>query len=292
MPRVEREVHLADGRTLRLAEDGDPRGRAVFFLHGTPNSRLLYDAAAEDARRRGIRLIGYDRPGYGGSTPNPGRSVADGARDVISIADDRGIDRFAVYGLSGGGPHALACGTLPPSRVVAIASLASPAPYGAEGLEWFRGEAEENVAEFSAALEGALPLERCLEPQREALLGASPEGVIRGFGSLLSPVEAQALAGELGAYFASSLQEGLRPGILGWRDDDLALVRPWGFELSRIRAPVQIWQGDQDRMVPFAHGEWLSSRVPKADIHFVRPEGHLTLFNKYPVVHEWLASHF
>jgi pimeloyl-ACP methyl ester carboxylesterase len=292
MVPVERDVCLENGRTLHVVDEGDPRGRPVFFLHGTPSSRLLYSGQAEDARRRGIRLIGYDRPGYGGSTPNPGRSVADGARDVASIADDLGLDRFAVYGLSGGGPHTLACGTLPGQRIVAIASLASPAPYPAERLDWFRGQGEGNIAEFSAALEGRLPLERFLEPQRETLLTASAEAMVAAFGSLLSPVDVEAFAGELGSYFVSNMREALRPGIQGWRDDDLAFVRPWGFELSQIGSPVQIWQGAQDRMVPFAHGEWLSAHVPRADIHLEPRVGHITLFDKYPVVHQWLASHF
>ncbi|MGA3021270.1 MAG: alpha/beta hydrolase [Thermoplasmata archaeon] len=145
MTPLQRDVHLADGRTLRVLEDGDPHGRPIFFLHGTPGSRLLYDRQVQDARRRGVRFVGYDRPGYGGSTPKPGRRVADGATDVISIADALGLDRFAVYGHSGGGPHALACGTLSPQRVVAVASVSSPAPYPAEDLDWFRGQEKENL---------------------------------------------------------------------------------------------------------------------------------------------------
>ena len=292
MSPSERDVHLADGRTLRVLEDGDPRGRPIFFLNGTPGSRLLYDKQVQDARRQGIRLIAYDRPGYGGSTPKPGRRVSDGATDVASIADALRLDRFAVYGISGGGPHTLACGTLPPHRTVAVASLAAPAPYPAEGLDWFQGQGKENVAEFSAALKGKAELEQFLEPQRAVLLSATPEEVSGWLGSLLSPVDSKALAGDLASHFVLDLREALRAGIMGWRDDDLAFVRPWGFELSDIKVPTQLWQGAQDRMVPFAHGEWLATRLPEADIHLEPEEGHISLFDRCHSVHEWLASHF
>lgn len=292
MTPSERDVHVADGRTLRILEEGEPRGRPVFYLHGTPGSRVLYKGQVQDALRRGIRLIGYDRPGYGGSTPRPGRKVADGATDVIAIADALGLDRFAVYGHSGGGPHALACGTLPPRRVVAVTSVSSPAPYTAEGLDWFEGQGKENVAEFSAAVKGEAELEQFLEPLREGLSSATPEGVVAALGSLLSPVDSRALTGELASFLALQLHEGLKEGMLGQRDDDLAFVRPWGFALSEIKVPTQIWQGAQDRMVPFAHGEWLAARLPQANIHLEPAEGHISLVGRYPAIHEWLDSHF
>jgi len=292
MPPSERDVRLADDRTLRVLEEGDPRGHPVFYLHGTPGSRVLYEKQVGDARRRGLRLIGYDRPGYGGAPPKPGRRVVDAASDVVSIADALGLDRFAVYGHSGGGPHALACGTLPPRRTVAIASLASVAPYPAEGLDWLRGQGEENVAEFSATLKGEAELERFLEAQRPGLLSATPEGLVAALGSLLSPIDARILTNELAPFFAAQAREGLREGVAGWRDDDLAFMRPWGFHPSQIRIPTQIWQGGEDRMVPFAHGEWLATRMPHAEVHLEPTEGHLTLVGRYPSVHAWLATHF
>jgi pimeloyl-ACP methyl ester carboxylesterase len=292
MTPLERDVRIADGRTLRVLEDGDPHGRPIFFLHGTPGSRLLYVNQVQDARRRGVRLIGYDRPGYGGSTSKPGRGVADGTADVVSIADALGLDRFAVYGHSGGGPHALACGTLPRQRTVAVASLASPAPYGAEGLDWFRGMGAENVDEFSAALKGEAELERFLEPVRVGFLSATPEGVVATLGSLLSPADSAALTGELASFLVLQFREGLKEGIPGQRDDDLAFVRPWGFELSEIKVPTQIWHGAEDRFVPFAHGEWLATHLPRADIRLRSDEGHISLVGRWPSVHAWLASHF
>src|ERR1700674_1036005 len=142
---MERVVQAADGRTLRLEDGGDPRGKPVLMHHGTPGAGLLYPAAEADARQLGIRLIGYDRPGYGGSSPQPGRTVADCAGDVRAICAALGIDRLAMWGISGGGPHVLACAALLPDLVTAAASLASPAPYGADGLDFFEGMGELNA---------------------------------------------------------------------------------------------------------------------------------------------------
>ncbi|MEO8291337.1 MAG: alpha/beta fold hydrolase, partial [Gaiellaceae bacterium] len=141
----------SDGRILCVVEEGDPGGPAILCHHGTPGSRLLWRGLVEDAGTRGIRLLGYDRPGYGGSDPHPGRRAADAAGDVAAIADGLGIERLAVHGGSGGGPHALACAALLPDRVVAAASLAGVAPFEAEGLDWLDGMGQDNLDEFAAA---------------------------------------------------------------------------------------------------------------------------------------------
>src|SRR5262249_35745471 len=123
-----RDVTTPDGRTLRVHEAGPADGPTVLVHQGTPMSGILYAAHAGNAEEHGIRLLACDRPGYGGSTPAPGRSVADVATDVRAVADQLGVGRFAVWGISGGGPHALACAALLPDRVVAVGSLASVAP--------------------------------------------------------------------------------------------------------------------------------------------------------------------
>ena len=142
---VQRTVHTRDGRTLAVEDRGDAAGRPVVVHMGTPNSRHLYDRNVRDAAERGLRLIGYDRPGYGESSPQPGRTVADCADDVRAICAELGIDRLATWGISGGGPHVLACAALLPDLVTAVASLASPAPYGAEGLDYFAGMGQDNI---------------------------------------------------------------------------------------------------------------------------------------------------
>jgi pimeloyl-ACP methyl ester carboxylesterase len=284
-------VQTPDGRDLRVQEAGDPDGTAVVTHNGTPMSRLLFRPCVEDAEARGIRLIGYDRPGYGGSTPHPGRSVADAAEDVALIADALGIDRLATWGISGGGPHALACAALLPQRVVAAASLASIAPYPAEGLDWFAGMGEMNITEFGLALEGRASLEPVLREELEGILAAGPEGLAEAMRSLLSPVDEAVLTGEAAEYFFEALRVGSEERLDGWIDDDLAFTEPWGFDVGQIEVPVLLWQGLEDRFVPYSHGEWLAERIPTVDAHLSRDDGHLTLLiRRVSEVHAWLVE--
>ena len=280
------------GRIVGVAEAGDPGGHAVFCLHGTPGSRLFWHEVVEDAGRRGIRLLAYDRPGYGGSDPDPGRVVADAADDIAAIADALGVDRYAVYGGSGGGPHALA-NAVRPERVVAVAALASVAPWGADGLDWLDGMGQDNLDEFGATLEGEEPLRRYLKEQREAMLGGSPEGIAESLTSLLCPPDLACLTGDLARYFYEQIAEALRSGVDGWVEDDFVFVKPWGFEFDEVEVPVQVWHGSQDQFVPVAHGRWLAERIPGAEEHVYDEDGHLTLqIARIGDVHAWLVSHF
>jgi pimeloyl-ACP methyl ester carboxylesterase len=288
-----RDVRTPDGRTLRVHEGWATDGAPIFVLNGTPMSGRLYGPHVEDAAARGGRLFGYDRPGYPGSTPHEGRSVADAAGDVRAIADALGLDRFAVWGISGGGPHALACAALLPDRVVGVASLASVAPRDAEGLDWTAGMGEMNLEEFAAAREGRDALERYLEREADGLASVTAEGLVEALTSLLTPVDAAALSGELGGFLATCTRESVEAGVAGWRDDDLAFESSWGFSLEEIRVPVQLWQGEQDRFVPFAHGEWLAARIPGVEAHLSPDDGHITLMaRRVPEVHEWLLERF
>jgi pimeloyl-ACP methyl ester carboxylesterase len=293
MGMADRLVKTDDGRVLSIVEGGDARGKPVFVLHGTPESRLLYGPHVNDASKRGIRLISYDRPGYGGSSPLPGRKVADVTKDVASIADHLGVERFAVWGISGGGPHAIACAALLPKRVVAAASLASPAPYPSPGLDWFNGQGEDNVAEFGAAMEGPEQLDRFLAPLREELLKGNPEGVAKVLETLLPPVDKAVLTGELGEFLASSMKEGIRPGNEGWKEDDLAFVSDWGFKPADVSVPLLLSQGREDKMVPYAHGVWLAEHIPGVETRLSQEDGHLSLFQRrVPEAQAWLLTHF
>lgn len=287
----ERTVTAPDGRELRICDAGAPEGLAVIVHHGTPMSRLLFRPCIEDAKKRGIRLIGYDRPGYGGSTPRPGRIVADAADDVAAIADALGIDRLATWGISGGGPHTLACAALLPERVIAAASLASVAPYPAEGLDWFAGMGEANVTEFGLALEGSATLEPFLRGERDAMLAAGPGGLAEAMRTLLSPADEAVFSGEAAEYMFEALRVGSEARLDGWLDDDIAFTKPWGFELDQIEVPVLLWQGAEDRFVPFAHGEWLARRIPTVDARLSPDDGHLTLLvRRVAEVHDWLVA--
>ena len=197
---TQRTARTPDGRTLAIEEAGDLGGRPVLVHNGTPNSRHLYGPAAADAAARGLRLIGYDRPGYGGSTPQPGRTVADCAADARAICAELGIDRLAMWGFSGGGPHLLACAALLPDLVTAAASLASLAPAGAEGLDWFDGMGQENADDFRLLTSDPQAARDKLEKDREETLAASAADLSELLKTLLTPTDAAALTGECAEY--------------------------------------------------------------------------------------------
>ena len=284
-------VSTESGREIRVMVSGQPNGVPVLVHHGTPGSTLLYPPWVEDAQRRGIRLISYERPGYGGSTSHPGRSVASAAEDVATIAKQLGLDRLSVWGGSGGGPHALACAALLPELIVAAAAYASPAPYPADGLDWFAGMAEDNIEEFRTALDGRGPLEQSVEAQAPGLVNADPKAFVQAFRSLLSPADAAVMTEDLASFLIDHLREGIQDRRDGWIDDDIAFVTPWGFELTQIRIPVLLMHGEQDWFVPFSHGEWLASRIANVDARFSADDGHLTLSAlRVPEIHAWLLD--
>jgi len=287
------DVAHPDGRTLRVESGGDPSGQPVVRLHGTPGSRLLDERLLRDAEQRGVRLISYDRPGYGGSTPMPGRSVADCATDVRAIADAFELDRIGVWGISGGGPHALACAALLPDRVVAAAALASGAPYGAPGLDYFAGMGERNVQDIQLFLDDPAAARVQSRADREEMLQSTPDQLFASLETLLSPVDAEVFTSSTAEFLCASYAIGLAPGDEGWWDDGVAEMGPWGFDLDDIRVPLQLWHGRHDQFVPFAHGVWLSEHIPGVDARLTDMDGHLTLgANRVPEVHAWILEHF
>ena len=288
---MQRTTRTPDGRTLAIEEAGDPDGHPVLVHEGTPNSRHLYPPAATDAAARGLRLISYDRPGYGGSSPQPGRTVADCAADVRVICADLGIDRLAMWGISGGGPHVLACAALLPDLVTAAASLASPAPMDAEGLDSFAGMGELNAEDIGLFLRDREAARAKLESDREEILTGSAAEVVSGLRTLLSPTDAAVLKDALVDFLVYCHHEGLAPGGQGWWDDSVALGTGWGFELSAISVPVLLMHGRDDRFVPFGHGEWLAAHIPGVEARLFDHDGHMTLLtNRVPEVHAWLAD--
>jgi pimeloyl-ACP methyl ester carboxylesterase len=292
MTASEHLIPTPDGRQLGVLEAGDPDGVPVLAHHGTPGCRLLFRPWIEDAERKGIRLLSYDRPGYGRSSPQPDRTVGDAARDVEAIAQALGIEKLRVWGVSGGGPHALACAALLPDLVVAAASLASVAPYPADGLDWMAGMGEDNIVEFGAALEGRPEITDLVEQYREAFIGATSETIANELLTLLSPTDAAVLTGEVAAYMLEAMQVGIERRLDGWIDDDLAFTEPWGFDPRQITTPIVLWQGLEDRFVPPAHGEWLARQIPNVEAHLSPDDGHLTLSaNRVPEVHAWLLAH-
>ncbi len=270
-------VRLAGGRSLEVSVSGPDQGTLLVFHHGTPSERTQYPPFAEAAAARGLRLVTYSRPGYAGSSRHPGRVVADCAADSLSIVEQLGAGRFYTAGWSGGGPHALACAALLGDRVLSCATIAGVGPFGAAGLDFLEGMGRDNHEEFGAALAGPSALQAYLERQAPVLAGVTGEQVAAALGDLVSPVDVGSLTGDFAAYLATTFRQAVSIGIWGWFDDDLAFTRPWGFDLDDIGVPVVIWQGGQDRMVPFAHGQWLAAHVPGARPRLLPEEGHLTI---------------
>lgn len=286
-------ISTADGRSLTVYDAGDRDGRPIVFHHGTPSSGKPFDPHVELALEQGVRLVSYDRAGYGESTRKPGRSVADVARDVDAIALALELDQFATWGLSGGAPHALATAAGLPERVVAVATAASIAPPDRPGFDLTEGMGEGNIVEFGLAQQGEEALRPALEGDFDNIDALDVAGFIEAMRPFLSGVDAAALDGELGPYLLDSFRRSLARSVDGWVDDDIAFTRPWGFELDAIRVPILVIQGRHDLMVPWAHGEWLVRNLPSAEAWLREDEGHLTLFlNVVAELHEWLLTRF
>jgi pimeloyl-ACP methyl ester carboxylesterase len=291
-PTTQRTVPSPDGRILAVEEAGDPGGLPVLVHNGTPNSRHLYAPVVADATARGLRVIGYDRPGYGGSSPQPGRTVADCAADVRVICAALGIERLVTWGISGGGPHVLATAALLPDLVAAAASLASLAPYDADGLDWFEGMGQDNVDDLKLAVtDEKAALAQC-EDQRAGVLAASAATLAATMPSLLTPTDAAVFTGELAEYLDWSGREGLAASAEGLFEDGETFVRPWGCDPATISVPLLIMHGREDLFVPFGHGQWLAAHIPAAEARLLDHDGHLTLLqNHVGEVHAWLAAH-
>jgi pimeloyl-ACP methyl ester carboxylesterase len=201
--------------------------------------------------------------------------VADAASDTAAVLDSLGVDRFLTLGWSGGGPHALACAALLPDRCRAAGSVAGVAPYEAFGDAWTDGMGESNVVEFAAAAAGRAELEALLAGVDRSV--ATANELLDQIGSIFPPVDVDAWRAGVGEYHLAGSRQGTRHGTDGWRDDDLAFVMPWGFDLARISVPAVVWHGQQDRAVPFAHGRWLVDHVPGARGNLTAEQGHLSL---------------
>ena len=238
---------------------------------------MVHEPLRRAAQERGLHYVAYSRPGYGDAPRRPGRTVAECAGDVAAILDELGADRCYTVGWSGGGPHALACAALLGDRVIKAAVLAGVAPRDADGLDWTAGMGEENLAESAALEAGPEALRAFLEQARASLADVTAEQIAASLGDLIGAADRRALEGDFAAFLARSLRTAIGAGIDGWFDDDLALDRDWGFDLGAIDRPVTIWHGDEDRMVPLAHGRWLAAHVAGARAQLRPGEGHISL---------------
>ncbi|WP_328321704.1 alpha/beta fold hydrolase [Streptomyces sp. NBC_00388] len=283
-------VRAPDGRHLTVERLGDPRGRPVFLLHGTPGSRLGPAPRGMVLYQRRTQLIAFDRPGYGGSDRLAGRSVADVAQDVRAIADALGLEKFAVAGRSGGAPHALACAALLPDRVTRAAALVTLAPRDAVGLDWFDGMAASNVREYTSASDDPDGLAARLIP-RSAEIRKNPVRLLDQLFSDLTDSDRRVVndAG-VRAMLLRNYQEALRTSPYGWIDDALAFSRPWGFDPAAIRTPIMLWHGVKDVFSPVGHSRWLARRIPGATAVLEPAAAHFDALHALPRILTWLLD--
>jgi pimeloyl-ACP methyl ester carboxylesterase len=272
---IEFDVAVGD-RVLRGFDTGGEGDLVVVWHHGTPNVGAPPRPLFESAEKLGIRWIGYDRPGYGGSSPHPDRSVATAALDVAAVTDHLGVERYAVMGHSGGGTHALASAALRPERVTAVVSVAGLAPFSADGLDWFEGMAASSVQSLLAASRGRAEKERF----EASNIDYDPEftstdlAVLRGAWSWLNEV------------VGPGLESGPGPLI----DDDLAYVGDWGFEPAQTVAPVLLLHGGRDRVVPPSHSKWLADHCPNSELRLFPEDGHLSILRHSGDALDWLKE--
>lgn len=282
-------VRAADGRRLAVKVSGDPSGWPVVLLHGTPGSRLGPYPRGKVLYSLGVRLITFDRPGYGRSDRLMSRTVADVAADVTAIADALGLGRFAVLGRSGGGPHALACIALLPDRIVRAGVLVSLAPWAAEGLDWFSGMTDSNVGEYTAAATSPELLTARLV-RAAAKIKSDPASHVAGIDKQMPESDRRMVADSgIRALLAKNFAEALRNSADGWIDDALAFCSPWGFDPSSIEKPVLLWHGEDDKFSPVAHARWLAERIPGARMVVHPGVAHFGALDVMPDVLAWLV---
>jgi len=278
---TQHDLVVADGHTLRCYDTGDdtdrdgaaPGGLIVLWHHGSPQTGAPLAPLVSAAAARGIRLVSYARPSYGGSSPRPGRDVASAAADVECIVDALGVDRFAVMGASGGGPHALACAALLPERVTGVVCLAGLAPL-TDDFDWWAGMADDGG--LRAAVEGRAARER-------------HQATAEFDENIFIPADWAALKGAW-ASLDADVARANAVGPDGLIDDDVAFVAPWGFEPSALVAPVLLVQGGQDRIVPPAHADWLRHHCPGAELWLRPADGHLSVLDACPAALDWLTQ--
>ena len=266
-----------DGRVLEFLTVGAEDGLPLVCHHGTPSTAITYAQWGEAARAENLRVVAFSRPGYGRSTRLPGRNVAQAAGDTAALLDHLGLDAFLTLGWSGGGPHALACAAGLSGRCKGAATLAGVGPWGRDDLDFLAGMGQENVDEFSAALQGAEAVQAFLAENYAAMGTVTGADVAASLGGLISTPDKAVLTDAFAENLAASFRWAVHSGYGGWVDDDLAFTKNWGFSLADIQVPVTVWQGEQDLMVPGAHGRWLQQHIPGSELRFEPDQGHLSL---------------
>ena len=271
-------MRLEDGRELAWLEVGKARGTPVLAFHGTPGSRLQLTFDEKTIAAAGVRLIAPDRPGYGHSSYHPGRTLSDWALDVAALADHLNVDRFAVVGVSGGGPHAAACARLLSGRVTAAAIVSGVGPAAEPG---FDADMEGVNRALMRLARYAAPLTLPLFAFQELAVRRWPEKALQAAQKRMAPPDAALLERpDVRAVFLQDMRHTSGSSARAAAQDFELFVRDWGFRLSDIAVPVHLWHGDVDKNVPFSHGTFMAERIPGAQFHPCPGEGHLLVVER------------
>ena len=284
MEQERRELRTPDGRRLVFHVAGPEEAPLLVFHTGTPGAPDIYVGMIGECAARGLRIACIARPGYAGSDRLPNRTYADSPADTAAVADALGAGRFYAIGHSGGGGPVLADAALLAQRVRAVAVSATLAPRPQMGPRWWEGLDFANGKELEAMQQGESALRLLLAEEAEGMQRVESADDILSkaeFSRYYAPVDQACFSGDLLDFVVKSYARSVSHGVDGWLDDDFAFFGDWGFDLADVAAPVTIWQGGQDRIIPVAHAEWLAENVPGARLEFRAEEGHVSLLNRH-----------
>lgn len=277
-------IERGGGRSVAVRLAGAAAGPLVIYMHGSPSSRLDVDYLHDRSARRGIRLAGMDRPGYGRSTFErfDFQSVA---ADAVAVAAHLGAPTFAAFGSSSGVGFALAIAATFPDRVTAVATGGGGRPFEPGTTAWdalSEGEREGVQLVDTDDLEAERLLAEADRPTLD-LLQLDDDGIVAAFAGMAGPADKRALDDGFGRVIAPTVRESLRQGQAGWARDNVVRMGPWHFDLGAIRCPTTIWLGVQDAL-NVEGGPWLGERIPHARVNILEDHGHFVIFELWDQV--------
>jgi pimeloyl-ACP methyl ester carboxylesterase len=283
-----RIMELEDGRELAWLEAGRARGTPVLAFHGTPGSRLQVASDDKTISAAGVRLIAPDRPGYGHSSYHAGRTLEHWASDVAALADHLKLERFAVMGISGGGPHAAACARFLPERVTVAGLVSGVGPMAESGLDWGMEGFNRGLMRLARAAPPAL---LPLFAMQELAMRRWPDKALQAVKKRIAEPDAVLLERpEVRYLFLQDVRHASGSSARAAAQDFELFVRDWGFRIADISVPVHVWHGDLDKNVPFAHGQYMAERIPAAQFHPCPGEGHLLVFEHLGEILETVSA--
>lgn len=276
-----------DGRTLACRRLGAGEGPLVVYLHGAPSSRRDVDWVDSRAAERGVRLVSFDRPGYGGSD-YADYDFSTVASDVAAVADDAGADQFHVIGLSAGAPYALATAALQPVRVISVCATGGNAPFAPEHPWWDHLSEDEHRGVQLIGIDDAEASRILAEADRPFMdaLDEDDAGLLAFWRNICAPPDQRMLDSGFGRLLVTTVRESLRQGQRGWARDNVVRMGQWSFDLAEVRCPALVWYGDADDWRP---GEWLVERLPHGTLRRVPGQGHFSVFESWDDVLDGLG---